>query len=89
MSNPRPIPVRPFQERAIELVNRGWSWSEIAYKSGLTRTRYGRLKGDTSRLKRMIGLYPQKHGSINIGIEYKTAERLARAMDMDPHEAGL
>lgn len=84
------VPVGPFQERYHELCERGATASELAVRAGFL----DRNKGDVSRLRRALGLKAEapRNGNRRYTagwITYETAERLMRALDMDPFEAGL
>jgi hypothetical protein len=93
MSNPRrwghaEIPLAPFQERYHQLLERGVSPSEIAYRLDFIVA--GRA--DTSRLNRILGLKPHRaNGGYRTSTHttYGTAERLCRALDLDPVDVGV
>lgn len=84
-------PIEPFRAKFIKMFNADEiDFSELARRMGQTRK-------ETSYVQRMLGLRParevDKDGTIyyrfRSQITYKTATKLARALDIDPVDLGL
>jgi hypothetical protein len=88
----------PLREKFYELVAKGESISEIAARGGWTRPdgTYRGPRGDGAPLKRALGIMPNhtdsngKHYSTYAKcVRPATAERLCRALNVDPYEVGV
>lgn len=71
------------------------SLSEVARRMGFTRKgrRYKTMpEGDTAKLKRFVGLLPERKGiyvSHKSAVTYDQAAQVCRAVDADPVDYGL
>jgi hypothetical protein len=88
----------PLREKFYELVEKGESISEIAARGGWTRPdeSYHGPRGDGAPLKRALGIMPNHTGyngkhytSFAKCVRPATAERLCRALNVDPYEVGV
>ena len=85
-------PIREAVEHAV--ASGDYTYSSICRSLGWTRKRVKGGIGDTSRLKRGVGLLPSKDSSGNCTVftrtmRYDNAVRVVRAIDRDPVEFGL
>jgi hypothetical protein len=79
----------PLRREALRKVERGMTWTELAEAAGMMDNG-PRGHADTTRLKRRLGLTGDaRTGRISGRVRYETAVRLARALELDPHEAGV
>jgi hypothetical protein len=90
----------PLREKFLELLGRGESISSIAHRAGYTMPDG---YADTTRIQRELGLkaeqtvssYPtpncngKRYTSIRKCVRPATAERLCRALNVDPFEVGV
>lgn len=99
------VPVGPFRERFVYLRDRGemttqalcWHMGWVSPISEETarkeRRRPGTLRPRTSHAVRVLGLRDrrvrQHDGCVQQHVTYDTAEKLCRALGMDPWEAGI
>lgn len=92
----RRVSVVPFRERYLELIANGTKPTTIARRMGWVR----KIKpdepwitGDTSRLRRALGLSRETNAAVRgryrQTVQAKTAEKLARALELDFHEVGV
>jgi hypothetical protein len=91
--HPNAVPVGPLRDHFIKAYNRGEiAPHDVARQMGWIHAHSGRP--DTSRALRALGLRektarggsPKRYITV---LEYETAVRLAEAIGMDPHEAGV
>ena len=79
--------IREYVERAME---NGATAAELAVRAGFLRPTGN---GDSTRLKRYVGLKPATDGggrkAYRQTLTYPVAARLCEALDIDPVEAGL
>jgi hypothetical protein len=81
------VSVKPLQQKLLEAEERGTETSEICYRLGWTNTEG---YGDTSKLKRVLGIMPQKKGMpLTKEIKYDIAVEICRALRVDPHEVNV
>jgi len=89
------VPNGRLREEAVARVERGLlSWHELAVAVGIRRRqRPGHRdgEGDTTRLRRMLGLVPDGHQPpcFISTLSYEKALALARALGCDPADVGL
>lgn len=91
--HPNAVPVAPLREHFIRAYNRDeLTARDVAERMGWVRTHDG--VPDSTRVMRALGLAqktsrggsPRRYTTV---LEYETALRLAKALGMDPHEAGV
>jgi hypothetical protein len=89
-----------LRERFLEMVEEGESISSIAHRAGYTQPNG---YADTTRLQRELGLksdttvssypspgcYGKRYFNIRKRVRPATAERLCRALNVDPFEVGV
>lgn len=80
------VPLDPLQQAALRAVARGMSLALVAERAGMCLAG-GRV--DVTGLERMLGLAPRAGGSWARTVAYADGVRLARALDLDPVEAGV
>lgn len=92
------VPVAPFRERFLDLRSRNLiTASQLCWHMGWTYQAQGKLrpdrewrrrglKPDTTRALRTLGLHQRGCQEF---VTYEAAERLCRALGMDPFEAGI
>lgn len=75
----------PIREAVLSAVQNGTNYHRIACQiEGDPR------RGDTTRLKRRLGLVPEsKKGTISTLVRYDIAVAICRAIDRDPVDLGL
>lgn len=80
-----------LRERYQQLERQGLTYAEVAGRCGWTTKdrRSGRLKPDTTRVARSLGLLPESGGGIREWLQSRTALLLCDALHLDPHEIGL
>lgn len=90
------VPIEPFQRRFKELeIKEGLTRTEVAKRLGWYRSDNNRL--DERRVSRALGLKKDsshdRQGNLLhytlTNVYYETAEQLVKALEMDPHEAGI
>lgn len=91
------MPVLPFRERFLYLSKRGemntadlcysigWVYRPTPERARAERRRPGCVKPDTSHARRVLGI--GCHGKDYV--TYDVALKLANALGLDPHEAGI
>lgn len=84
---------RPFAELCERRVAQGETWSHLAIFCGWKNPQYG---GDTSKIKRKLGLLEIRNKRINGGlpfrqkqISYDVALLIVKACNADPVDFGL
>jgi len=88
---PDEVPVGPLRE-AFE--RSGLSTNEVARRAGWLRhyvARNGRVRkmGDSTRVRRGLGLVATQGGWVRTHLTYDEAVALARALDVDPVDVGV
>lgn len=87
------VTVAPLRMRFLQLERRyGTTSADIARELGWTRKKNGRAQLDSPRVRRALGLTDRTRQGARVAQEYVSydqAVRLARALDMDPFEAGV
>lgn len=90
------VPVAPFRERFLELEARGEiTPAQLAKHLGWTHHKWSGNWGDTSRVKRTLGLKPHASGRpsqrnyYRTMVRVETAAKLCDALGLDPWEVGL
>ena len=81
------IPIEPFRERYLQLVEQGELVTVIATRAG-----YSRVVADTQRLRRDLGLRPDRtngHEYYRQNVTDDVALRLCEALRLDPVDVGL
>jgi hypothetical protein len=80
----------PFRDYCLRRISEGHSWSELAMRCGaIQRDRKGNQSGDTTWLKRRLGLMAESGGRPTTGLTYPAAVRLARGLGIDPVDVGI
>lgn len=86
------VPIAPFRDRFVALVNRGeLSAQEVARRLGWS---YNGTGLDTGRVQRAFGLKPYtthgtNHPRYQVTVTYEMAVQLAEVLEMDPMDAGI
>lgn len=83
------VPVQPLQDAVIAS---GMTYGQIALRCGWIRNDRERPTGDSTRLKRRIGMSPyttrgKKH--TQLFTSYENAVLIARAINADPIDVGI
>jgi hypothetical protein len=80
------VPVAPLREAYLRAVSSGESERAIATRMGWCGSD-GHV--DTRRLHRTLGLKPMANGYTNKRVAYRNAVLLAKALGLDPIDAGV
>jgi hypothetical protein len=89
------VPVDAMRERFLRAVQSGeLTADQVALRVGWVRRRNGQIAGDGTEVARALGVRPRTNSNRNWSgyartIRYDRAVMLARALGMEPWEAGV
>lgn len=89
------VPNAPIREAVRRAIGKGEvNWHELSVRLGWSREHGGYTHGDTSRLKRRLGIMPNTAARgyeryYSEYIRYELACAIIRALDLDPVDYGV
>jgi len=87
------VDAAPIAEYCLRRVSEGETSSQLAMRAGMVKRQGRHVSGDTSALKRTLGLMNESDrrgpGHTRQAIQYETAVRIGRASGLDPVDIGI
>lgn len=90
---PGEIPVGPIREAVLARIEAGDTWSGIARRAGWPHSKGKPNSGCGTTLKRRLGMVHmgglKQQGKFTEAMQYETALRICKAIEVDPVDVGL